>query len=657
MKMLRSINGKLIILVLGTFLITILIIVYFTRQQAVTMKGDVTRVVLENADREYDLRLMNVHDRIEQARKEVESLMVSFGLTGTDIAREYEREARFAVLEELRGTHYDREKPDYQHSWLFIVDQDSRVLLHPHLEYGDEGMQWLAIPDHLESGPGEHLSYEMQGRKHIMFLKEHAGWNWFLGFSVLEDHLFAPAHRVEQSINRFSNRILVASFFIAALFVVLLHYALRFFVLSRLKEFTAFAENVEVVDLESKEALGKALEEAPASSDDEIGLLSRAFSGMLKRLADYVQEREELLNELSSKNKKLEEEVNERLIVEEALRVSEERFRTLVENAHDGIYIMRGETYIYVNDMFCDITGYSKQEILTDRFNFGSLLSDDSRDIIQSRYEKRLKGEEIPGMYEIEIVRKDGVPRPVEVNTAQIHNPEALTIIGVMRDISERKQAEELIRNSLEEKNVLLSEIHHRVKNNMAVISSLLALQSEFSGYKNDAEGLLRETQGRIKSMALVHELVYEQKNFAKIDVSKLLKRLVENLQKSYERDDCPIALHTNIEPLMLNMELTIPLSLFANEVILNAYKHAFKGRKEGRIDVVLKKEGKGYRFVVADNGVGVDDLEKLNQPDTFGYTIIHGLAGQVRGKLSFVSPADREPGEGGLRVEAFFSP
>jgi len=184
----------------------------------------------------------------------------------------------------------------------------------------------------------------------------------------------------------------------------------------------------------------------------------------------------------------------------------------------------------------------------------------------------------------------------------------------------------------------------------MAVISSLMTLQTEFVEKEKNPESLLQETKNRINSMAMVHELVYENTNFLEIDFGSLLYRLVDELSSIYQQESKIIKVDIHAQNVMLDINKSVPLSLFANEVISNAFKHAFVGRDKGTICVRFERNQKGYRFVISDNGVGVSKPNLLEEPKSFGYTIIHGLIGQLRGKLDIQSNGD------GLRIEAVFN-
>ena len=182
----------------------------------------------------------------------------------------------------------------------------------------------------------------------------------------------------------------------------------------------------------------------------------------------------------------------------------------------------------------------------------------------------------------------------------------------------------------------------------MAVISSLIDLQIDYFDYENPKD-LLRDMRNRIKSISLVHELVYENKNFIEIDFGKLLCKLVEHVKKIHHQDNKEISFVIRADGVIMDINNSIPLSLLANELISNSCKHAFTKHKNGCIEMILEKKNDGYLMIVQDDGIGIADTGLLYNPDTLGYTIIHGLVQQLNGKLAF------QPQEKGLRVELRF--
>ncbi len=166
--------------------------------------------------------------------------------------------------------------------------------------------------------------------------------------------------------------------------------------------------------------------------------------------------------------------------------------------------------------------------------------------------------------------------------------------------------------------------------------SGMITLQTEFFNDQKSADEVLQVTQSRIKSMALVHELVYENNNFAEIHIGKLLQRLVDNLEEIYNPGDKEISVDVRTEDFMLNMNDSIPFSLLVNEVVTNAYKHAFQDRDSGKIEITLDRKNGLCHVSIADNGIGLSDTAHIENPQSLGYTIINGLVNQLNGALAF---------------------
>ena len=197
-----------------------------------------------------------------------------------------------------------------------------------------------------------------------------------------------------------------------------------------------------------------------------------------------------------------------------------------------------------------------------------------------------------------------------------------------------RKRSEEKILASLKEKEVLLKEIHHRVKNNMQVISSLLNLQSR--RVKDPAVGeMLRESQRRIRSMALIHERLYQSSDLSRIEFSDYIRNLATHLFHSYQIDTSRIQLKIEADKIFLNINTAIPCGLIVNELISNALKHAFPNGRKGRLEIELHRVDKdGCILRVADDGVGFPEGLDLRRTETLGMQIVSTLVDQVEGRL-----------------------
>jgi len=198
----------------------------------------------------------------------------------------------------------------------------------------------------------------------------------------------------------------------------------------------------------------------------------------------------------------------------------------------------------------------------------------------------------------------------------------------------ERKQAEEQIKASLKEKEVLLREIHHRVKNNLQVISSMLYIQS---GYIKDKEAfeMFKETQNRIKSMALIHEELYQSKDLSKIDVAKYLQKLATDLINSYGIKQEDIKLKMAIHEVLLGVNTAVPCGLIINELVSNSLKHAFPNGKEGEIRVALRSDNANkFALIVSDNGVGFPKDLDFRNTETLGLQLVTTLVKQLGGTI-----------------------
>ncbi len=208
--------------------------------------------------------------------------------------------------------------------------------------------------------------------------------------------------------------------------------------------------------------------------------------------------------------------------------------------------------------------------------------------------------------------------------------------IDLMRDVSDQKMAEKKIRDSLKEKEILLKEIHHRVKNNLQIISTLLEFQSNDI---DDAKTLNKfiESQNRIQSISLVHEKLYHSDNLAEIDFKEYLENLIIDLFHSIGVDIRKIKYEINCLDIHLNINEAIPCGLILSELITNSLKHAFPEDLTGKIYISMKREEKsGYSLLYRDNGIGLDRDFNLENSDSLGFKIVNSLVKQLNGKMQY---------------------
>jgi PAS domain S-box-containing protein len=235
--------------------------------------------------------------------------------------------------------------------------------------------------------------------------------------------------------------------------------------------------------------------------------------------------------------------------------------------------------------------------------------------------------------YPLAVRHKSGAITEVLYN-ASVYRDEQGKVLGIFtaaRDITKRKQAEDLVLRALKEKEVMLKEIHHRVKNNMQVVYSLLNLQAK--GISDSAvRTMFEESRNRVSSMALIHEKLYRSNDLAFIDFKEYLKSLMAGIADTYNRRD--IILVVEMEPLALDINSGIPCGLIVNELISNSLKHAFPGGRKGTITLGIKKDSAGMNVLtVADNGIGFPAELDFKNTSSLGMQLVTVLTGQLNGR------------------------
>jgi PAS domain S-box-containing protein len=233
-------------------------------------------------------------------------------------------------------------------------------------------------------------------------------------------------------------------------------------------------------------------------------------------------------------------------------------------------------------------------------------------------------------------LHRNGNEFPVEVGLNPIRTPRGMMVLASVINITERKHQELQLKTALKEKELLLAEIHHRVKNNLQIIDSLLGMQSDIL-LNETAVSLLRESQNRVKSMALIHQILYESSDFANVDFASVLRALVSNLEYSYALDAARINVNIDTDPVFLSIDISIPLGLIINELCSNAMKYAFSEHDSGTIEISLKyTESNVLQVYVADNGAGIPNEFNLENSSTLGLQLVHLLSEQISAELIF---------------------
>ncbi|MEA2103924.1 MAG: ABC transporter substrate binding protein [Candidatus Cloacimonadota bacterium] len=325
-------------------------------------------------------------------------------------------------------------------------------------------------------------------------------------------------------------------------------------------------------------------------------------------------------------------DVVQRLKAEQQLKESEEKFRDLFENASDMIWTSdKTGNFISVNNQFEKLIGFSKEELV----GFQSLKLIDQADRANSmnKYNEVKKGKTVG--YETLVKSKDGEQHIFSNKLRPIfENKKVVGIQGIARDITEQKEIQKKIEKALREKEVMMQEIFHRVKNNMQVVSSLLSLQAN-SIDNEEARKALSESQDRIRSMAMIHEKLYRSTDLANIDFSDYINQLVKTIYSSHYHDlENELELEINVENVYLDIILGIPCGLIINEIVSNAFKHAFAGVKFPKLTVTMTQKNTEIELAISDNGVGIGENFDLENPSTLGMELITGLTDQIEGTM-----------------------
>ncbi len=335
-------------------------------------------------------------------------------------------------------------------------------------------------------------------------------------------------------------------------------------------------------------------------------------------------------------------DITKRKQVEEDLRISENRLAMAMEASRAGIYdhaVPPGAEF-YHSPRWAEILGYTLEELPPPEKRMQWVtehIHPDDRAGSEKAYVDFIEGRT---KFDVEVRMKHKSGRLVYVHdisnaTAHDENGQVAHITGVMMDITKQKQAEEQIRASLKEKEVLLREVYHRVKNNMQVVSSLLNLQSEHIKDGKYRE-MFEESQDRIQSMGLVHEMLYQSGSLAKIDFNEYITSLVRQLLQLHSVKADGIAFKIEVVDISLGIDTAVPCGLIINELVSNCLKHAFPDGRKGEITIRLRSINGRIELTVEDNGVGIPDSIDIKNTESLGLDLVCTLAEcQLNGEIT----------------------
>ncbi|HUS72693.1 MAG TPA: PAS domain S-box protein [Sedimentisphaerales bacterium] len=328
-------------------------------------------------------------------------------------------------------------------------------------------------------------------------------------------------------------------------------------------------------------------------------------------------------------------DITERKRTEEALKRERDFSQNLINTAQAIVLVLDTEGRIVsFNPYMEELSGYCLEEVKGKDW-FTTFLPECDYDRTREVFKKALSDIQTRGNVN-PIVTKDGKQRLIEWydKTLKDNSGNVIGLLTIGQDITKRKKTEEELKASLKDKEVLVSEIHHRVKNNLQVISSLFKLQSEYIRDKPMLE-MLKQSQNRIRTMALIHEKLYQSKDLVKIDFADYIRSLTTYLFRLYEVSSDAIALKIEAAEVSLGIDTAIPCGLIISELVSNSLKHAFPAGKEGQIRIEFHSDKDNqFTLIVSDNGVGLPKAMDFRKAESLGLQLVNMLTGQLGGAI-----------------------
>ncbi|MBD2596781.1 PAS domain-containing protein [Nostoc spongiaeforme FACHB-130] len=318
----------------------------------------------------------------------------------------------------------------------------------------------------------------------------------------------------------------------------------------------------------------------------------------------------------------------------------------ITRNMAEGICLVRASDgiIVYANPKFEKMFGYDTDELTGLHISIINYAKDQAEAEAVNQAISTTVLQHGEASYEVHNVKKDGTPFWCSATTSMFEHPEyGQVFVAVHQDITEQKQVQEQLKASLKEKEVLLKEIHHRVKNNLGIVSSLLQMQCRRT-QDTEATAILRDSQNRIASIALVHEKLYRSADLANIDFAQYIPDLTTHLFDSYNVTPNCIKLKIQVNNASLDIETAIPCGLIINELVSNALKYAFPHQSTGEIIVSLEQQdNSNLILIIQDNGVGLPQDFNPQHTKTLGIILVQGLVKQLRGTMEFNSQQGTE--------------
>jgi PAS domain S-box-containing protein len=565
----------------------------------------------------------------------------------------------------------------------FLLDETGGLLALPDEYYSHLGLavdrsEFRNSGDSLEIGLGDSSKHDVQSLARALvreknlftqFVHDDApyyvvtsrmdGLGWVFGVVVREADIMASVLKTRkalaETLRDMERKGLGLSLFIICLAILVMFLAVKYLV-TPLRTLALATRRVASGDLSVR---------CPVTTKDETGVLADSFNSMVQKLQiaqdrqeQYAEELEQTVivrtHELIDKKGELErtvdllqKEMEQRQIISETLRDSQQQYYDTMEASQAGIFIISDNLFTYINTSLAGLFRLEQAEMIGT--NPLDLISDEDREMVHDNMRRRFAGEEIPP-YRIRCIRGDGSSFYGEVWAKIAVWQQRPVMVGTISDVSDLKLNEEKIQQqdkqlqqSLEEKEVLLREIHHRTKNNMMVVISMLDLQMA-EVEDTQVKTIFREMEDRIRAMALVHEKLYQSQNLSEIDAESYIKEIAESLIANMVLGD-RVQLELDVATLSINIDYAVPLGLVINEIVTNSVKHAFPDKRRGVVTIELKRSPKKeIELFIGDDGVGLPPRFDVLNSTSFGMQIITSL---VRMQLSGTIKVDRSSGTG----------
>ena len=319
-----------------------------------------------------------------------------------------------------------------------------------------------------------------------------------------------------------------------------------------------------------------------------------------------------------------------------ALRESEQKYRSIFENAVEGIFQTTPEgRFLSANPAHALLFGYdSPREFMERITDIGRQHYVDPED--RRTYKNTLQREGVINGFEVQLIKKDGNLIWASINARVVKDDkgDALYYEGTLEDVTARKQAEGSLKASLREKEVLLKEIQHRVKNNLLAITSILALQSERIK-DNESKDAFITSMNRINAMTRIHTKLYQSENYSLVRFKGYMEELLGELSRSYGfPHEYMVA---DIQDISIDVNTAIPVGLIVNELVSNAIKHAFPEGRKGQITITLFSEDSRSILTISDNGIGFSPHVDFRNMESIGFSLLAQLVEQINGTVELL--------------------